>query len=107
MQQDTVHLLQDCSAGITMATAMLSAMLEKPVRADVAMTGEVTLRGRVLAVGGLKEKLLAAKNAGMKKVIVPKKNKRDIEELSREITGGLELVYAETMDEVTDNAFAE
>ena len=90
-----------------MATAMLSAMLEKPVRADVAMTGEVTLRGRVLPVGGLKEKLLAAKNAGMKKVIVPKKNKRDIEELSREITGGLELVYAETMDEVTDNAFAE
>lgn len=95
------------SAGITMATAMLSAMLEKPVRADVAMTGEVTLRGRVLPVGGLKEKLLAAKNAGMKKVIVPKKNRRDIEELSREITGGLELVYAETMDEVIANAFAE
>lgn len=95
------------SAGITMATAMLSAMLEKPVRADVAMTGEVTLRGRVLPVGGLKEKLLAAKNAGMKKVIVPKKNRRDIEELSREITGCLELVYAETMDEVIANAFAE
>ena len=95
------------SAGITMATAMLSAMLEKPARADVAMTGEVTLRGRVLPVGGLKEKLLAAKNAGMKKVIVPKKNRRDIEELSREITGGLELVYAETMDEVIANAFAE
>ena len=95
------------SAGITMATAMLSAMLEKPVRADVAMTGEVTLRGRVLPVGGLKEKLLAAKNAGMKKVIVPKKNRRDIEELSREITGGLELVYAETMDEVIANALAE
>lgn len=95
------------SAGITMATAMLSAMLEKPVRADVAMTGEVTLRGRVLPVGGLKEKLLAAKNAGMKRVIVPKKNRRDIEELSREITGGLELVYAETMDEVIANAFAE
>ena len=95
------------SAGITMATAMLSAMLEKPVRADVAMTGEVTLRGRVLPVGGLKEKLLAAKNAGMKKVIVPKKTRRDIEELSREITGGLELVYAETMDEVIANAFAE
>ena len=95
------------SAGITMATAMLSAMLEKPVRADVAMTGEVTLRGRVLPVGGLKEKLLAAKNAGMKRVIVSKKNRRDIEELSREITGGLELVYAETMDEVIANAFAE
>ena len=95
------------SAGITMATAMLSAMLEKPVRADVAMTGEVTLRGRVLPVGGLKEKLLAAKNAGMKRVIVPKKNRRDTEELSREITGCLELVYAETMDEVIANAFAE
>ncbi len=95
------------SAGITMATAMLSAMLEKPVRADVAMTGEVTLRGRVLPVGGLKEKLLAAKNAGMKTVIVPKKNRRDIEELSREITGGMEIVYAETMDEVLANAFAE
>ena len=95
------------SAGITMATAMLSAMLEKPARADVAMTGEVTLRGRVLPVGGLKEKLLAAKNAGMKRVIVPKKSRRDIEELSREITGGLELVYAETMDEVIANAFAE
>ena len=71
------------------------------------MTEEVTLRGRVLPVGGLKENLLAAKNAEMKRVIVPKKNRRDIEELSREITGGLELVYAETMDEVIANAFAE
>lgn len=94
------------SAGITMATAMLSAMLEKPVRADVAMTGEITLRGRVLPIGGLKEKLLAAKSAGMKTVIVPKKNKRDVEELSKEITGGMELVYAETMDEVVSHAFA-
>lgn len=93
------------SAGITMATAMLSAMLEKPVRADVAMTGEITLRGRVLPIGGLKEKLLAAKSAGMKTVIVPEKNKRDVEELSGEITGGMELVYAETMDEVVAHAF--
>lgn len=93
------------SAGITMATAMLSAVLDKPVRADVAMTGEITLRGRVLPIGGLKEKLLAAKSAGMKTVIVPKKNKRDVEELSREITGGLEMVYVETMDEVLAHTF--
>lgn len=93
------------SAGITMATAMLSAVLEKPVRADVAMTGEITLRGRVLPIGGLKEKLLAAGSAGMKTVIVPKKNKRDVEELSEEITGSLELVYAEAMDEVIAHAF--
>lgn len=93
------------SAGITMATAMLSAVLEKPVRADVAMTGEITLRGRVLPIGGLKEKLLAAGSAGMKTVIVPKKNQRDVEELSNEITGGLELVYAEAMEEVIAHAF--
>lgn len=93
------------SAGITMATAMLSAVLEKPVRADVAMTGEITLRGRVLPIGGLKEKLLAAGSAGMKTVIVPKKNKRDVEELSDEITGGLELIYAEAMEEVIAHAF--
>jgi len=94
------------SAGITMATAMLSAVLEKPVRADVAMTGEITLRGRVLPIGGLKEKLLAAKSAGINMVIVPKKNKRDVEELSEEITGGMEMVYAETMNEVISHAFA-
>lgn len=93
------------SAGITMATAMLSAVLEKPVRADVAMTGEITLRGRVLPIGGLKEKLLAAGSAGMKTVIVPKKNQRDVEELSDEITGSLELVYAEGMEEVIAHAF--
>lgn len=93
------------SAGITMATAMLSAVLEKPVRADVAMTGEITLRGRVLPIGGLKEKLLAAGSAGMKTVIVPKKNQRDVEELSKEITGGLEFVYAEAMEEVIAHAF--
>ncbi|MDE7058104.1 MAG: endopeptidase La, partial [Lachnospiraceae bacterium] len=79
--------------------------LEKPVRADVAMTGEITLRGRVLPIGGLKEKLLAAKSAGIKRVIVPKKNRRDVEELSKEITGDLEMVYAETMNEVLTNAF--
>ena len=89
-----------------MATAMLSAMLEKPVRADVAMTGEITLRGRVLPIGGLKEKLLAAKSAGMKTVIVPQKNQRDVEELSKEITGSLEIVYAETMEDVLAHAFA-
>lgn len=94
------------SAGITMTTAMLSAILEKPVRADVAMTGEITLRGRVLPIGGLKEKLLAAKSAGMKTVIVPEKNRRDVEELSKEITGGMEFVYAGTMEEVLPHAFA-
>jgi ATP-dependent Lon protease len=88
-----------------MTTAMLSAILEKPVRADVAMTGEITLRGRVLPVGGLKEKLLAARSAGMKTVIVPEKNQRDVEELSKEITGGLNMVYAGTMDEVFPHAF--
>lgn len=95
------------SAGITMATAMLSAMLERPVRADVAMTGEITLRGRVLPIGGLKEKLLAAKSAGMKTVIVPRKNQRDVEELSGEITDGMELVYAESMEEVLAHAFVK
>lgn len=94
------------SAGITMTTAMLSAILNRPVRADVAMTGEITLRGRVLPIGGLKEKLLAAKSAGMQTVIVPEKNRRDVEELSKEITGGMELVYAGTMDEVLSHAFA-
>ena len=94
------------SAGITMTTAMLSAILNRPVRADVAMTGEITLRGRVLPIGGLKEKLLAAKSAGMQTVIVPEKNRRDVEELSKEITGGMELVYVGTMDEVLSHAFA-
>ena len=79
------------SAGITMATAMFSAITGKKVRADLAMTGEVTLRGRVLPIGGLKEKLLAAKNAGIKTVLVPKENEQDVEELSTEITKGLEI----------------
>lgn len=93
------------SAGITMATAMLSAATGKKVRADIAMTGEITLRGRVLLIGGLKEKLLAAKNAGIKTVCVPKKNEKDVEEVSAEITKGLEIVYVESMDEVLEQAF--
>ncbi|MGN1165701.1 MAG: endopeptidase La [Lachnospiraceae bacterium] len=88
------------SAGITMATAMFSAITGKKVRADVAMTGEITLRGRVLPIGGLKEKLLAAKSAGIKTVIVPQENLPDIEEISAEITEGLEIVPVSHMDEV-------
>lgn len=88
------------SAGITMAVAMLSAITEKKVRADLAMTGEVTLRGRVLPIGGLKEKLLAAKSAGIKTVLVPKANQADVEELSAEITKGMEILFVESMDEV-------
>ena len=95
------------SAGITMATAMLSAVTKRKVRADLAMTGEVTLRGRVLPIGGLKEKLLAAKNAGMKTVLVPKENKADVEEISTEITKGLEILYVENMDEVLRQALTE
>lgn len=93
------------SAGITMTTAMLSAMTNKPVRADVAMTGEVTLRGRVLPIGGLKEKLLAAKKAGMKLVLVPVKNRPDVEELDKEITEGMEVRFVEEMPEVIAQAF--
>lgn len=93
------------SAGITMATAMLSAITEQKVRADIAMTGEVTLRGRVLPIGGLKEMLLAAKNAGIKTVLVPKKNLADVEELSQEITKGLEILPVEHMEEVLKAAF--
>ena len=88
------------SAGVTMATAMISAITKIPVRADVAMTGEITLRGRVLPIGGLKEKLLAAKNAGMKIVYVPAKNKPDVEEISEEIKKGLDIRYAETMEDI-------
>lgn len=92
------------SAGITMATAMLSAITGHKVRADLAMTGEVTLRGRVLPIGGLKEKLLAAKNAGIKTVMIPKRNQPDVEELSSEITKGLEILPVEHMDEVLKTA---
>ena len=88
------------SAGITMATAMISAITGKKVRADVAMTGEITLRGRVLPIGGLKEKLLAAKSAGVKTVLVPEKNVRDVEEISTEITKGLEIIPVSHMTEV-------
>lgn len=95
------------SAGITMATAMFSAITGRKVRADLAMTGEVTLRGRVLPIGGLKEKLLAAKNAGIKTVLIPKKNKVDVEELSSEITKGLEIVPVEHMDEVLKQAIVD
>ena len=95
------------SAGITMATAMLSAITHTPVRADVAMTGEITLRGRVLPIGGLKEKLLAAKNAGMKTVVVPADNRPDVEELSEEIIGGLKIVYAKAMTDVLKAALVD
>ena len=94
------------SAGITMATAMLSAITEKPVRADVAMTGEITLRGRVLPIGGLKEKLLAAKMAGIGKVLVPEKNRPDVEEIEEEIKEGLHIVFVSQMKEVLENALA-
>lgn len=92
------------SAGVTMATAILSAVAGIPVRADVAMTGEINLRGRVLPIGGLKEKLLAAKSAGIKKVLVPVKNRRDVEEFDEEITSGLDIEYMENMKQVLDNA---
>ena len=92
------------SAGITMATAMLSAVTGKKVRADLAMTGEITLRGRVLPIGGLKEKLLAAKNAGIQAVLIPKENTADVEELSSEITKGLEIIPVEKMEEVLKKA---
>lgn len=92
------------SAGITMATAMISAMTGRAVKANVAMTGEITLRGRVLPIGGLKEKLLAAKNAGITKVLAPKKNEKDVEEISMEIKKGLEIVLVETMEEVLHHA---
>ena len=94
------------SAGITMATAMFSAIIGKPVRADLAMTGEITLRGRVLPIGGLKEKLLAAKYAKIKEVLVPKTNKPDIKELDEEITDGLKITFVENMNEVLERALA-
>lgn len=95
------------SAGITMATAMLSAITKTPVYADVAMTGEITLRGRVLPIGGLKEKLLAAKNAGISTVCVPKKNEKDVEEIQEEIKKGLKLVFVESMRDVLETAFVK
>ena len=88
------------SAGVTMATAMISAITGIPVRASIAMTGEITLRGRVLPIGGLREKTIAAKTAGIHTVIVPEKNRRDIKELDKEITGGMRFVYAKTMEDI-------
>lgn len=95
------------SAGITMATALLSAVTNIPVRADVAMTGEITLRGRVLPIGGLKEKILAAKTAGIKTVLVPKKNEKDVEEITSEIKSGLSIHFVESMEEVLAYALTE
>ena len=92
------------SAGITMATAVLSAVVGLPVRADIAMTGEITLRGRVLPIGGLKEKLLAAYDAGIRTVLVPDKNRKDVEDIDEEITGKLEIIYVSDMKHVIENA---
>ena len=92
------------SAGITMATAMLSAITERKVHSKAAMTGEITLRGRVLPIGGLKEKLLAAKNAGIKKVLIPERNRPDLEELEQEITEGMEVICVASMEEVLKHA---
>ena len=95
------------SAGITIATAVLSGIIKKPVRADVAMTGEITLRGRVLPIGGLKEKLLAAKNAKIETVCIPMQNKRDLDEISDEITDGMEIIPVSRLDQVLKVAFSK
>ena len=95
------------SAGITMATALFSALTKRPVSASVAMTGEITLRGRVLPIGGLKEKILAAKTAGIKKVLVPAENEKDVQEISREIKAGLEIVFVKYMEEVLEHALVK
>ena len=95
------------SAGVTMATAMLSALTGAKIRNDVAMTGEVTIRGRVLAIGGLREKILAAKKAGVKTVVLPKENEKDLYEVSEEIREGMTFVLAETMEDVLHCALAE
>ena len=95
------------SAGVTMATAILSAVAGIPVRADVAMTGEITLRGRVLPIGGLKEKLLAAKNAGITTVCIPKDNEKDLQEISNEILRGMKIIPAEKLEEIIKVAFVQ
>lgn len=92
------------SAGITMATALVSALTDKPVRNDIAMTGEITLRGRVLPIGGLKEKSLAAYRAGIKDIIIPTENKADIDDIPKEIRNKLNFIPAESMDVVLENA---
>ena len=86
---------------------MLSAITGSKVKSSIAMTGEITLRGRVLPIGGLKEKILAAKTAGMKTILIPKENEKDMEEISKEIKGGLEFYFVESMDEVVKHAFVE
>ena len=93
------------SAGVTLTTALVSCLSGLPVRGDVAMTGEITLRGRVLPIGGLKEKLLAAKSAGIETVLVPGENRPDIEEMEKEITDGMTIVFVSTMEEVLAQAF--
>ena len=113
-QENDIHIhIPECSAeGWTVCRnhdgdSMLSAITKTPVRADVAMTGEITLRGRVLPIGGLKEKTLAAKNAGIKTICVPKKNEKDIDEISPEIKKGLKIVFVEQMKDVLDVAFVK
>ena len=95
------------SAGITMATAFYSVVTDVPVRADVAMTGEISLRGKVLPIGGLKEKLLAARQAGIKTVLIPKENERDLAEISEEITEGMEVVPVSKMTQVLEYALVK
>ena len=95
------------SAGITMATAIYSAIFNKPVKGDLAMTGEITLRGSVLPIGGLKEKLLAAKTIGIKKVLIPEMNRRDLNDISTEITEGLDITCVKTMEQVLNLALAK
>ena len=95
------------SAGITIALAIYSALMNRQISGVVAMTGEITLKGKVLPIGGLKEKLLAAKNAGMKKVLVPKENQKNVEELEEEITGGMDIVYVSNMEEVIANGIVK
>ena len=97
--------LASIAAAFPLMFFMMSAITGRKVRADVAMTGEITLRGRVLPIGGLKEKLLAAKTAGMKTVLVPKENEKDVEEISREIKNGLDIILVESMEEVIKHAF--
>ncbi len=93
------------SAGITMATAVLSAILQHPIKGNIAMTGEITLRGKVLPIGGLREKVLAAKMAGVTEVLVPVQNKRNIEDLDEEIKQGIKITFVKTMEEVIERAF--
>ena len=95
------------SAGVTMATAIISALTGRKVRNDVAMTGEITIRGRVLPVGGLQEKVLAAKKVGIKTVILPKENKKDLDEIMDEIKDGMQFVLAETMEDVLQTALVK